>query len=223
MTRSRKRISYRRSTRRKSFRRSRKSRSLHSRPSTRYPRDRRNSIRRRFRGEYEDDLRAAIEESLRIMSDPPLENVDNRNSGHIVPRIQNLILYYPSVKDESLGMSASFLIAQRFSEIAIEEKYIHMSETQSSVWCPLIWRALEYANMIRPSDYSKLDTKRHVTEQLEDSLHKHATKLSIVQGWPNYAMKILQTEGIPKFRNDFENEFIQNLAEDFAKQSSSSK
>jgi hypothetical protein len=143
---------------------------------------------------------------------PNFKNNDN-NENHIIPVLQELISHYLPINgeecDENMPL-AIFIQAAEMSEINI-------SKTFSSIWCPLIYKALELAGENIPEEWTKYKntdpTKQHKFLSL-------ATKLSKVNGWAKFTMYILTkfNDNVNKGNDkDKEEDVLYKLAEDIRK------
>jgi len=95
-------------------------------------------------------------------------NVDSLSSGHIIPTIQNLILYYGKI-DEDFGVPEGQMIAT----CATMTKYT--TTTQSHLWVPLIWHSLMKLNMVDiPKNWHTLPN---------DGLKECVEMLVNLEGW----------------------------------------
>ena len=126
--------------------------------------------------------------------------VDNKITGHIIAYIQNLVLSYNLDKNN----------IRRPQEIAAEAsiewqgKTNNWGSTSSSIWCPLIWKALALSGMNIPHRWICFPIKDKI-----DNFDALAKELSQIPGWARYAEHILNNEPRePAFANKFHNNEI---------------
>lgn len=134
---------------------------------------------------------------------PLLTNVDNAGN-HIIPTVQNIVLLYGPYDPE-------FMVVQEGQAIA-DGIYDPTKDTQSDRWCPLIWRALSKCREDVPSRLTQVD------ENLAKFLEPSVERLSQLQGWCDYAYRVLTHNfgDIPENSNHFESEFVINQSRIFA-------
>lgn len=140
------------------------------------------------------------------------DNVDNKNSGHIKPHIQSLILYYGLFKKNiafgdvimSQGgeLSTNLISAIREHVTSTGADYV-WAESQSASWCPLIWKALQLSGREIKHEWTVFAQAQHLIDDL-------ARQFSEMPGWVEYADYILTTYQDPGFDNSFENDVLQN-------------
>jgi hypothetical protein len=86
-----------------------------------------------------------------------------------------------------------------------------INQTQSIIWCPLIWRALQLSKSCTweiPRDFVR------VSVIVADEFERIAFDLSNIEGWAEYAMKVLRTKNHKlTFKNDFEDKGLQEYAQ----------
>lgn len=121
---------------------------------------------------------------------------------YISPNLQNLILYYPRELDSEFNIPRSQVLASRLSMASVSGGLMKINQTQSVIWCPLIWRALQLSKSCTweiPHDFVR------VSVILAEELECVAFDLSNIEGWVEYAMKLLRTKNHKlSFKNDFE-------------------
>ncbi|ADO67250.1 hypothetical protein crov217 [Cafeteria roenbergensis virus] len=148
----------------------------------------------------------------------PLENIksiDNQQSGHIKPPLQNVILNFgPKIIST---ITKAELIAQAVSELNPDG----LKSTQSRVWVPLIWKALNLSGYNVPPHWLKLHLEK---DKDYHTFNIKAKELSELKGWSEYAMAVLtyplvETE-LKQFKiddNNFDNQNVINLSNKFKK------
>ena len=131
-------------------------------------------------------------------------NVDDENTGHIISKIQNLILYYTAI-DPMLP----YYIQQACVDINGP-----VAGTYSMIFCPLIWKALLYCGLDVPADWINYTYKTDDASQR--AFNQLVIYLAKIPGWKEYATYILLTPEIKdvNFNNDFEDPNLQQLAVD---------
>jgi hypothetical protein len=121
-------------------------------------------------------------------------NDDDHN--HIIPELQNLILAFDATTsdleehvmnsfnlEQDKAISISYQIVYRINPGF--EKYGH---TQSAIWCPLIYRALQLAGVPVPESWTIFHAK---TREDQEIFQDSAIRLSEIDGWARYALYIL--------------------------------
>lgn len=136
----------------------------------------------------------------------PSNKVDRKDkdeihiTSHISSPIQNLILAYPVgfFKDEVFDTITTS--SSQISNLVVDEYYTGKTwpETYSEVFCPLIWTALKKQNPFIPDEWITTDP----------IIVGHADNLSNIEGWCEYAMKILTN---PEPINNLVNEFTPEM------------
>tara|TARA_E500000178_G_scaffold356602_1_gene435959 strand:- start:225 stop:1409 length:1185 start_codon:yes stop_codon:yes gene_type:complete len=112
---------------------------------------------------------------------------------HITATVQNIILRYGNITE--FGITQAEQIAGSVSDLSLQ--------TQSSIWCPLIWHALSrHYNVPR----NILDASRIISPQLNAAVDE----LSAIPGWADYAVRVLTTpfNNIPFNSNDFFSDYV---------------
>lgn len=124
------------------------------------------------------------------------KNIDNKKTGHIIATVQNIILRYGNITDFAIteGEAIARAIVRNPQGI------------QSSIWCPLIWKALYRCNYNIPN-YTYLNDK---APNNANDFDYNVTQLKNIPGWCKYAVEVLNTDfgTIPPNSNDFEDNFV---------------
>lgn len=112
-----------------------------------------------------------------------IKNNDN-NHNHIKPHLQNLILsYLPKGEDPEDRMSKGLPLRLAISASEMHNK---LGETQSAIWCPLIYNALKKAGVSIPESWA-----RYANSEKLEQFEELSEYLSMVPGWKEYVMYIL--------------------------------
>lgn len=130
-------------------------------------------------------------------------NVDSRPA-HIQATVQNIVLRFGPI-NEIYGIQEGEVIANKVSDLN--------ASTQSSRWCPLIWRALAKCDKYNvPNELINAYSNEH---QIVD---KHTNDLKNLEGWCDYAYAVLthNFNNIPSNSNDFESDYVINQSEYFS-------
>ena len=139
------------------------------------------------------------------------DNVDDKNSGHIKPHIQSLILYYGLFK-KNIDFDATMSRGGELSTNLIDAIREHVkstgadyvwAESQSASWCPLIWKALQLSGREIKHEWTVFAQAQHLIDDL-------AQQFSEMPGWAEYADYILTTYQDPGFDNSFDSGGLQN-------------
>ena len=111
-----------------------------------------------------------------------VSNSIDSNNGHILPHLQNIILddYFVADMDPIVQ-----IIAGNASLIEPDM----LTDTQSKIWCPLIWKALNYAGYDVPPEY--FINLNFDDDQKYINFNNYVKELSKITGWVNYAVLIL--------------------------------
>ena len=133
------------------------------------------------------------------------KNIDD-NKSHIKAAVQNIILKYGDI-DTTVLLSQGEKIASLVSELNPDGTL----GTQSKVWCPLIWKALNYANYDVPREWYQVELKDYDYGTF-NTLVKQLAKLP---GWAEYAVEVLTTDKYKYRTND--NSFDSKIVTDRAK------
>ena len=144
-----------------------------------------------------------------IFSKDVLKNIDD-NICHIKPTLQTIILNYGEI-DDNFGIAKAWGIANRISAINPQGT----SVTQSYVWVPLIWRALNYFGYdVNPKCLEvKLDTNDNYR-----IFNEAVKELANIPGWAEYAVRILvgDNDNYNKEDNDIDSEKVKNKSSYYA-------
>lgn len=140
------------------------------------------------------------------------KNNDNEHN-HIKPFLQNLILsYIPREMDitdwVSMLMSPEdipFRIANSASEM-----HGNLLDTQSAIWCPLIYNALKLSWIPVPLNWCLYDS---IDGAKQETFNLLSQQLSQVKGWNIYAKYILLNYDGPELENDFNEEVFAKAIE----------
>lgn len=123
------------------------------------------------------------------------KSVDDMENGHIKSGIQNLILRFGDVNRETRQTEGE-VIAAKASKLYNDE-----SVTQSDIWVPLIWRALNFKGYdVHPEWFKTPDKFDNNETRKFNTLVK---ELANIPGWSEYAIHILTTENGKDLKNDF--------------------
>ena len=138
-----------------------------------------------------------------------LINIDNSKC-HIKPALQNIILKFGDevTTDFGLQMTSGELIALETS--LLKPGLI----TQSELWVPLIWKALNYAGYdVKPECLHIVfdDTEKY------NKFNKLVIKLAELPKWPEYAANILlyDNDNYKSTENDFDSPKVINKANSY--------
>jgi hypothetical protein len=138
-----------------------------------------------------------------------LINIDNSKC-HIKPALQNIILKFGDevTTDFGLKMTSGELIALEIS--LLKPGLI----TQSELWVPLIWKALNYAGYdVKPECLNIVfdDNEKY------NKFNKLVIKLAELPKWPEYAANILlyDNDNYKSTENDFDSEKVINKANSY--------
>jgi hypothetical protein len=126
-----------------------------------------------------------------------LRNVDD-GLCHIKPAIQNIILNYGKIGE--WGISEAQVIAQLVSNLNFAN-----SQTQSNIWCPLIWKALYQCGYNVNPECIKVNLPNNENYETFDML---VVQLASLPGWEEYAINILLHDNDHYGEND--NDFMSN-------------
>jgi len=118
-----------------------------------------------------------------------INNDDGKS--HIRSYLQNLILCYSPKNTNYYDNGNPMSIATEASEL-----HNQLTGTQSAIWCPLIYRALKYANHNIPNEWTMYRTSFIKFNSLSEQLSK-------VPFWNQYAAYILMYYTGPQYDNDF--------------------
>jgi len=130
---------------------------------------------------------------------------------HIKSHIQTLILYYGNYTNNidfniitsDVGMLATNIIEPILDHIRLSDPQYKRQDTQSEIWCPLIFKALEFSGKKIKKEWTLFDPAQHI-------LDKNAILLSTIPGWVEYADYILTQYNDIGFENSFDNHVLQN-------------
>ena len=140
-------------------------------------------------------------------------SVDNMESGHIKATIQNIIL--------SFGRKNILTQLLKAQEIASSVSLLNpdgIAKTQSKVWVPLIWKALNYSGYDVPPEWIKVDLGNDNEKYRQ--FNEYVKELSNLSGWTEYAMHVLLNAGNEQFKeydNTFESEKVIKLSTQYNK------
>ena len=137
--------------------------------------------------------------------DAVMVSIDN-NDGHIKPAIQNIVLKFGPINVVSKG--------EEIAELVSGINTAGTGGTQSAVWVPLIWKALNYAGYDVPPEWFN---NVNVTDV--NMFNKLVKELSSLPGWAEYAVYVLINSGTIVFNNDdndFFSDIVVNKAQEYA-------
>jgi hypothetical protein len=92
------------------------------------------------------------------------------------------------------------------------------SGTQSKVWVPLIWRALNYSGYDVPPEWIKVDLGQDTGSKYRQ-FNEYVKELSGMEGWAKYAVEVLTNAGLETFApddNDFDSPKVEDLSNRYA-------
>jgi hypothetical protein len=135
-------------------------------------------------------------------------NVDK--TGHIRPAIQNLILKFGNNTGILNNISTLFGYGYSTEGEIIAEKtgYLTTHTTKSSVWCPLIWKALNDSGYDIPVHWFDSLELNEMSKYRD--FNDNVIALGDIEKWPEYAINILlnNKETYNVTDNDFMSEKI---------------
>ena len=120
------------------------------------------------------------------------KNIDD-NKCHIKPALQNIILNF-GIIDPEFGVSQCRKIATKVSYLNPNGT----SVTQSNVWNPLIWKALNYYGYDVKPECVKVELK----DSDYEIFNKFVIELANLPGWAEYAANILLNDNSNYKSND---------------------
>lgn len=133
-------------------------------------------------------------------------SIDDGKS-HIKATLQNVILNFG--KNTGFGIPDAQLVAQKASLLNTS----NLGNTQSSIWCPLIWKALNYNGYDVPPEWFEV---KNVDNRMFNSYVK---ELSNIKGWAEYAMQVLSQGGNQTFSsndNSFDSQKVKQLTNSYS-------
>ncbi len=133
-------------------------------------------------------------------------SIDDGKS-HIKATLQNVILNFG--KNTGFGIPEAQLVAQKASLLNTN----NLGNTQSSIWCPLIWKALNYNGYDVPPEWLEV---KNVDNRM---FNAYVKDLSNIKGWTEYAMEVLSQGGNQTFSsndNSFESQKVKQLTSSYS-------
>jgi len=137
------------------------------------------------------------------------KSVDNKTTGHIKSALQNVILKFGPIDILGFGLPEAQRIAGNVSGL----NPAGTEGTQSAVWCPLIWKALNYSGYDVPPEWFVVKLKSDKDYEKFNDLVK---ELARIEGWTEYALEVLTKAGDEEFAdrdNDFDSDKVNELSE----------
>jgi hypothetical protein len=133
------------------------------------------------------------------------KNIDGDN-GHIKAALQNIILLYGDI-DPDFGITQGEIIAGSVAELNYD------ATTQSKVWCPLIWKALNLANYDVPREWYQVKLKDADYAKFNSKI----IELANLPGWAKYAVEVLTSDNDNYNENDnsFESQIVITKANNY--------
>lgn len=148
----------------------------------------------------ENVIMAKINERKILITDKSqIINNDDGNS-HIRAYLQNLILIYTPKCTDTYELNNPLSIATQASEL-----YNKPNQTQSAIWCPLIYNALKYAGHNIPDSWTKYNDMNQENQIKFEELSK---KLAEIPLWNQYTAYILTQYTGPILNNDFDDNLM---------------
>lgn len=135
-----------------------------------------------------------------------INSIDNDNC-HIIPTIQNLILYYGDT-DNPFNLPQGVLLAGEASNLNPEG----LLKSQSRVWVPLIWNAFNFLNYDVPETWLNIDLE----EDNKKKILNISKRLSKIKNWDKYAILVLNDAYNIKFEEN-DNDFNSNKVIELSK------
>jgi hypothetical protein len=131
-----------------------------------------------------------------------LKNIDDKKC-HIKPALQNIILNYGKI-DSDFTTSDGMKIATKVSELNPDKR---KGSTQSNVWNPLIWKALNYYGYDVKPECLKVIL---INNKDYEEFNKLVIELANLSGWAEYAANILLNDDDTYSSNDnnFESDIV---------------
>jgi len=132
--------------------------------------------------ELKQQLGAAISNVGNI--DAYRSKIDGDN-GHIQAGIQNLILAYNNCNYDDFDSTTTtncMILSSYISDITSNTR----ASTQSNVWVPFIWSALQKSGRI-----SNIPQQWYASNDNNDELNKLAQRIITIPGWIEYTLYIL--------------------------------
>jgi hypothetical protein len=126
--------------------------------------------------------------------------------GHIKAALQNIILLYGDI-DPDFGITQGEIIADSVSKLNPD------APTQSKVWCPLIWKALNLANYDVPRYWYQVELK----DADYATFNNKVIELAKLPGWAKYAVEVLTSDNYNYNENDnsFESQIVITKANNY--------
>lgn len=137
-------------------------------------------------------------------------SIDNKKC-HIIPAIQNIILNYGK-SNNAFNLPQGILLAGEASNLNPDG----ILKSQSKVWVPLIWNALNFLNFNVPSEWLNIN----LNEENKNKLLEISKRLSKLKNWGKYTMIVLKNAHKNKFNksdNDFESIKVKKLSKFYLK------
>ena len=134
-------------------------------------------------------------------------NIDN-NKYHIKPALQNIILKFGNMTE--FGIKHGEYIAQLVSRLNPQGT----QGTQSNVWVPLIFRALQLNGILVDEECCNVN----INNQKQKQFNEYALELSKLDGWTDYALNILLNDNNNYGPNDnsFDSSIVNQKSEKYA-------
>jgi len=129
------------------------------------------------------------------------ENIDNYYN-HIKSAIQNIILKFGNINKS--GISKAEMIARKVSLLL---NPTDIRKTQSDLWAPLIWKALNYSGYDVPPQWFKIDLDN---DEYYYKFNEFVKELANIPGWADYAVEVLisDNDSYTNTDNDFNSDKV---------------
>ena len=149
-------------------------------------------------------------ENINLFKESVIKSIDNKKC-HIIPAIQNIILNFGN-NENNFNLPEGVLIAGKASSLNPKG----LNKTQSIVWVPLIWNALNILKYKVPNEWLNINLE----DSKKEELLKLSKKLSEIKNWDKYAIEVLINAckiNFSKNDNDFYSEKVNQLSEQYGK------
>ena len=149
-------------------------------------------------------------DDINLFKESVIKSIDNKKC-HIIPAMQNIILNFGN-SDNDFDLPEGVLIAGKAS--SLNPKGIN--DTQSIVWVPLIWNALNILKYKVPDEWLNINLE----DSKKEELLQLSKILSEIKNWDKYALEVLINAyqiNFSKNDNDFYSEKVNQLSEEYGK------
>ena len=147
-------------------------------------------------------------ENINLFKESVIKSIDNKKC-HIIPALQNIILNFGNC-DNDFNLPEGVLIAGKASSLNPKG----LNKTQSIVWVPLIWNALNILKYKVPNEWLNINLE----DSKKEELFKLSKRLSEIENWDKYAIEVLINAfkiNFSKNDNDFYSEKVNQLSEEY--------